>query len=274
MKNNRLFFLIIFVFIILIFPLQSLASNNTYTRTIEEPLVPKDVVISDSNIDDVLKTPAVSSSEKIYDYADLYTEKEEKKLYKKVKEFIKYSDIDVVIVTTKDMNGYSIKDYAYHFYDYNDFKMDGVVFVIYINESMPEIFMGNSGDSKGKVFSIYTGDRINQILKYIYPDIKSFKYYSATNTYIKILQGFYNLEHKGVYKVTEQGKIVKVIPWLEIFILSIAMTFIVTMLFVYQLRGYRKISCKGFFGRRIDTSTLNVKIEKDEFVGFVTDEKK
>ena len=63
-----------------------------------------------------METPAVNSLEKIYDYADLYTEEEEQKLYNQVINFINTSNIDVAIVTTNDTNNYLISDYDIEFY--------------------------------------------------------------------------------------------------------------------------------------------------------------
>ena len=272
MKFNRCFFLVIFSF--LFFPINSLASINTYTRTNDNLLVPKDVVVDDSNIQEILETPAVNSLDKIYDYADLYTEEEEQKLYNQVINFINTSNIDVAIVTTNDTNNYLISDYAYHFYDNNDFKKDGVVFVICVAGGSPEIFMGNIGDKNGKVFTIYSDDRIRDILQYIYSDIKESKYYSATNTYIKILDGFFNLNRVGDYRVSAGGKIIKIIPWIEIVILSVALSFIFIMFFVYRLRGYKKLSYREFLSKRIDESTLNVKLEEDEFCNSIISDKK
>lgn len=272
MKYIRYF--VTFVFFFLIFQKDVDASINVYNRTIKNPLVPKDVIVSDSNINDILQTPAVSATEKIYDYANLYTEKEEEKLYNQVNDFINYSNIDVAIVTINNSNNYSLKDYAYNFYDYNDFKMDGIIFVIMVGGDSPEIFMGNSGDETGKVFTIYTDDRINQILKYIYSDIEKSKYYSATNTYVKILQGFFNLDRAGDYRVNEQGKIVKVIPWLEIVILSLALAFIFTMIFIYRFNKYNKVSCQDSLKKRINDSTLAVKLESDNFYDSIISDKK
>ena len=126
MKYFKLFIIMLF----LISPYKVLASTNTFTRTIEKPLVPADVLVREDNIQDIMKTPAVSASEKIYDYADLYSEQQEKDLFKKITDFIDESKIDVAIVTTNNQNGYGIRDYAYNFYDYNDFKIEGIIFVI------------------------------------------------------------------------------------------------------------------------------------------------
>src|SRR5574344_564031 len=130
-------FIIFGLFIFFIVNNNVFASTNTYIRTKEAPLVPKDVVVDENNINNILNTPAVSSSEKVYDYADLLTDDEEKKLVTNINEYISNSIIDVAIVTTNNLNGYSISDYAYNFYDYNDFMSDGVVFVIKVGGSEP-----------------------------------------------------------------------------------------------------------------------------------------
>ena len=120
-------------------PITCMASTNTYQRTRENLIVPKDVIVDNNNINDILNTPAVSSMEKVYDYANLYSEEEENNLFQQISDYIDKSSIDVALVTTRDLNGFSLSDYAYHFYDYNDFKDSGVVFVIYIDSVEPHI---------------------------------------------------------------------------------------------------------------------------------------
>ena len=272
MKYTKLIF--VFVFAFLSFQLNCFASVKTYNRTNENLLIPGDVAVTQDNIEDILKTPAVSSSEKIYDYADLYTNEEEEKLFARLKAYIDNSDIDACIVTTKNLNGFLIKDYAYNFYDYNDFKSDGIVFVIYIGSNEPQIFMGNSGDSKGKVFSIYTQVKVNQILKYVYTDIKNKQYYKATDDYIKILQGFFDISRDGDYRVNNTGEVVKVIPWIAIGVLSITLTITIIILLFYQLKRYNKVVYTDELESKIDVSTLMVKTEMDDLVDTIISKEK
>ncbi len=253
--------------IVFLFPLGVFASTNTYTRTPEKLLVPNDVIVDSNNIQAILQTPAVASSEKIYDFADLYSDKEEKALFSKITDYIDETGIDLVIVTTKDLKGFGIRDYAYHFYDYNDFKRDGVIFVIHMGGEEPEIFMGNSGDKAGKVFSVYTDVRIGQTLKYVYQDIKNNNYYDATADYIKILQGFFNLDQNGDYHLDENGSIIRSIPWTEMVILSFAVTFIFVVLLIYRIRGNNRLDFKDDLDNKIDETTLVVKIEMDDYIG-------
>ena len=268
MKYKR----IILILALILFPINCFASTNTFTRTKENLLVPDKVVVTDNKIDSIMKTPAVSSSEKIYDYAELYTEDEEKKLFEKINNFVNTSKIDAAIVTTKDLNGFSIRDYANNFYDYNSFEKTGVVFVIYTTGTSPEIYMGNSGAKTSEVFSIYTDKRINQILKYLYPDIKGGNYYTATDNYIKIIDGFYTLSHTGNYRLNEQGTFVKNIPWLELVVLSIAVSAITIIIFTYKLRVKFTNEGKLLDSNIVDT-TMMVKLIKDEPVQSMSSDK-
>ncbi|MCI8460544.1 MAG: TPM domain-containing protein [Bacilli bacterium] len=250
-------FLVSFFF----FNLNCNASVNSYTRTDDNLLVPKDVVVDSNNIDAIRRTPAVSSSEKIYDYADLLTEDEEKKIYSKLYEYTKDSNIDVAVITTNDLFGFSIVEYANNFYDYNDFMNDGIVFVMYMSGSEPEIYMGNSGDYSGKVFEIYTDVRINQTLEYVYKDIAGGSYYKAVDDYIKILDGFYRM-NDGNYKVDKEGRVVKSIPWIEIVVLSVALTFIIVVILFYKLNGKKNVIIN--LEKNINTSTLMVRTDSDK----------
>ncbi len=270
MKYFKFFIVMLF----LISPYKVLASTNTFTRTIEKPLVPADVLVREDNIQDIMKTPAVSASEKIYDYADLYSEQQEKDLFKKITEFIDESKIDVAIVTTNNQNGYGIRDYAYNFYDYNDFKIEGIIFVISLEGPEPEIYMGNSGDSTGRVFSTYTGVRIGQILKYVYQDISIGHYYSATSNFVKIIKGFYDIDRNGDYTVGEDGQVIRILPWTEIVILTIALSFIVIFSCFLQIRSNNRIHNKSDIGSLIDDTTLVVKLNSDNYIESVLQKKK
>ncbi len=249
----------LFLFIIYMVSINVFASTNTYTRTNDNLLVPEDVTVTSNNINDILKTPAVSSSEKIYDFADLYTDNEEKKLYDSINKYIKNTTIDASIVTTRDLCGFSIDNYAYNFYDYNNFMNDGVLFVIYVGSGRPSIYMANSGDTKGKVFTIYTQQRIKEILSYVYRDISVGNYYRASSDYIKILQGYFNLDRNTEYVVNDKGKIIKSIPWMEIVILGLALTFIIDSIIYMKTINNMKKSTLNILENSIDKETLMVK---------------
>lgn len=248
------------------FSINCYASTKTFVRSEDNLLVSKDVVVTENNLNDILATPAVDSSEKIYDYADLFTSVEEDAIYKKLKQYIKDTSIDAVIVTVNDKIKYSIDQYANNFYDYNDFKKNGIIFVVSTGYEEIEIYMGKIGDSSNKVLGIYSDQKINQTLEYVYKDISVGKYNEAITNYIMILDGFYVQSHEGGdYKLDKDGHIRKNIPWIEIIILSSALTFVFDMLLIYKLTGNHVLSKN--WEKNINTRTLMVRTDADNLLG-------
>lgn len=232
------------------------ASVNTYTRTENNLLVPKDVVVDIDNMNDILNTPAVSSSEKIYDYADILTDTQEDEVYKKLIDYINITGIEAVIVTSRNLGGYTTGEAINNFYNYNDFNDDAVVFYIYISDVEPDIYMITNGMGN----NFYTQERIPQILEYVYKDIAEGNYGQAVDNYINILSGFYNLD--GNYKVDKNGNVVQDIPWIEIVVLAVTLTFIIVVILVSRFGlGKRK---KFSLYKKINQSTLRVRTDSDE----------
>ena len=255
-------YLFIMIFVFFLFKHTCLASTNTYVRTDSDMKVPKDVVVDSKNHDEIMSTPSVSASEKIYDFADLLTVDQEKKLYDKVLEYNKTSKYDAVIVTTKDLNGKSISNYTYNFYDYNDFSKEGVIFVIYIENGKPTIFMGNCAKLGSKIFDIYDTKVVNSTLKYLYDNsISKGNYYEASYNFIKIINGFYVQKQTNNLKIDEDGKVVKTIPLFEVFIISFAITFIIVIITV--TKSISKSNHKSKLEDCVNKSTLLVECQYD-----------
>ena len=251
-----------FLFLIFLFPYCCSANVKTYPRTRESLLVPDDVVVGEENISDIFNTPAVNIHEKIYDFTNVLTDSEKKSILSSIEKYVQSTNMDLVIVITDNLNDYSIHDYAYHFYDYNDFLEDGVILVVYLNEIEPHLFLGNSGSKDGKAFSIYTNSRIKKTLEYIYPDVEKANYYVAIDNYVKIMQGFFNLDRDDHFRATsKQEKMV--IPWIEMIILSSTLTFIIIMISIRHLRKSRSISYQDVIKSKLDEDTLMVKVEED-----------
>ena len=88
------------------------ASTKTYERTNDNLLVPDYIEVTDSNRSNVLLTPAVNADEKIYDYADLFSDSEEDKLYEQVKKFYDNTNYDLAVVTIDYNNKHSPSVYG------------------------------------------------------------------------------------------------------------------------------------------------------------------
>ena len=258
------------VLLLVIFPINCFASDKTLTRTKDNLLVPDRVEVTPKNTESILKTPAVNSEEKLYDFADIYTDKEEKELYEAIDNYIDNSNIELIIVTTKDLKGFSTQDYTINFHNYNMFKNDALTFLIYVGEEKPKLYIDPCGGRDSRVLKIYTDDRINGIFKYIYPDLKEKRYFEGTNKYINTMERFYKLSDSSYY-LNKKGEIVKRIPWIELIILGIGLTVVAIILFVYKLTP----KTKGLFNydENINESTMMVKLNSDEAVQSVSNEK-
>ena len=252
----------IFLFLIVfLLPLSVFATKNTYTRTKDNLLVNDKVEVTDKNIDMILSTPAVSSKEKIYDYADILSKSDEDELFLIIDKYIRNNNIDCVIVTTKDIGEKSLSDYSNNFYDYNDFLPNGVILLIYQNKDNIELFMGVIEEKKGKVSSIYTESRIYQILEYVYNKLDKGKYVDGLKDYVVLLQNYISVRSNGTYTVNEDGVIVKIIPWLPIIILSVTLSFIIVVLYMYKANFKKEV--RKNYKELLDEDTLLIQINSN-----------
>lgn len=258
-------YLFIIVVIYSLFNLKCYASTNTFVRTDSDLKVPSDVVVDSNNHRDIMLTPSVSASEKVYDYAELLSPEQEKKVYDKIVEYNKNSGYDAVIVTTNNLNGKNLSQYTYNFYDYNDFNDEGVIFVIYIENGKPTIFMGNCGPKDSKIFSIYDNKVVNSTLKYLYENsITKGNYYEACYNFVKIVNGFYVQKETNNLRIDGEGKVIKTVPIFEVLVIALAVTFIIVMFMVTKAKS--RISYKNQIERNINKSTMVVECEYDKLV--------
>lgn len=180
---KKLFVLFISFFLLV---LPAYASTNTYSRTTTDLKVPKKIKYKSSMEHNVLLTPSVNANEKIYDFAELLTEEEEKQLYDKVKEFLANTNLDLAIVTINTNVKDSTQEYADDFYDYNDFSIDGLAFVI---DMQNRIFYISTA---GKAMLYYDDYRIEYILSALDQEMYNHEYFNACNTLISQLTEYYD----------------------------------------------------------------------------------
>lgn len=262
MKNLKKY-LAVFIISFLVFNVSVNASTKTYKRTEQNLLLPDWVEEKNVVVEDVLKTPAVDATEKIYDYAEMLSESEEKKLYKKVKEYVEYTELDMVLVTIDSLENTDIWTYIYNFYDYNEFGRNGIIFLAYKNVDEIELYFGTTsfGD-KSKVTRIYTNNRIDQITKYLNTTFNEGEYYKGFENYIKIALGFYNMQ-SGASKIDEEGNVVKAVPWIDLIVFSTALTFIAIVLLMYANKNKKVVVVNKDY---LNKSTVVVNKISDELV--------
>ena len=131
--KKRLFLLL--VIILSVFWIKDVnASTKTFERTNEDLRVPDYINVTEENKSNILLTPSVDAKEKVYDFADLFDDQEEKDLYDQINKFIKNTNMDLAVVTISYNNKHNAGVYSDDFYDYNDFGIgddnSGLLFLI------------------------------------------------------------------------------------------------------------------------------------------------
>lgn len=167
------------------------ASTTTYERTLDNLQISEDIKVTSYNRDIILSTPKVDETEKVYDFADLFSSYEEELLYNKITDFLNNSDLDMAVVTINDNPRNSAMKYADDFYDYNYFgsgsTQDGLLFLIDMDTR--EMWISTTGTAQ----IMYDDYRINKILDSTYAKISNEEYYECALAFIDRAQYYYNL---------------------------------------------------------------------------------
>jgi len=125
---------VLFTILLCILFITPIKANNIieYDRTENNNYgVNKKWKINSNNVNNVLKTPYVDASLKVYDFQNSLTNDEIDGLQERIKEYTDKTGFDLAIVVTSfpfscygDNCGTTNEDYAADFYDYNDFGLE------------------------------------------------------------------------------------------------------------------------------------------------------
>ncbi len=192
--------------------------------------------INNSNLENVLRTPLVDASKKIYDYGDILTDEEENELFTLVGNFIEQTNMDMVILTV-DMPYYSDSEnetYASDFYDYNDFGIDfehysGVLLLRNKYDADPYFNVYTFGDAQ----LYFDYDRCENMLDNIYPFFRNKSYLEGFKLFISDFSNYYrNGKALSDYYVDDMGFIHKkyvmpIIPALFVGLIASIITIVV-----------------------------------------------
>ena len=160
------------------------ASTNTKERTEDNYLVEDWVTVTEDNKNNILTTPAIDATEKVYDFADLFTDEEEQQLYTKITNYINEYNLDLAVVTI-DENNKTPREYADDFYDYNDFNQQGGILFL-IDMDNRKIYMSTTGQA----IKMYNDYRINTALDEVYTYMSDEEYYEGTSSYIDKISNY------------------------------------------------------------------------------------
>ena len=267
MKKFKYLLLIVILFGFCIIPVS--ASTNTFTRTEDNLLVSPDITVTSQNLDNILGTPAVDASEKVYDFAELLTPSEEEQIYNRVQKFINKTNLDLAVVTINDNNKFSAMEYADDFYDYNDFGTDseysGVLFLVDMDTR--EIYMSTTG----KAISMYNDYRIDMILDAIYQDFSNENYLNGITKFVAIIENYDTIglpsNKDSKYAINNEGEVYRKFPWLIVFGTPSVITAIVIGILISKNKLVRVATSSREY---LDKDSLQIKTVSDRLVSTNT----
>lgn len=266
----RKFMLVCFVFL-LFFNINVNASTNTFDRTNDNNYgVNKNINIT-NNKSNVMNTPYVDASEKVYDFADILTDDEESDIYNYIKQFITKTNMDMVFVSVDMPYVYDSdnEDFAADFYDYNDFGLN-------LNNYSGILLLRNNYEN-ARYFGIYTfgdaqlyysNDRIENMLDYIYSDFVSKNYNNGIYTFINMCNDYYEdgipFENRNSY-IDENGFIQQrySVPVFLCLCISSIVTFIVMFVLIKKNKMVKKAIKATEY---LDKNSINYNVKNDNFV--------
>jgi len=262
--KKRLFLLL--VIILSVFWIKDVnASTKTFERTNEDLRVPDYINVTEENKSNILLTPSVDAKEKVYDFADLFDDQEEKDLYDQINKFIKNTNMDLAVVTISYNNKHNAGVYSDDFYDYNDFGIgddnSGLLFLIDMDTR--EIYFTTTGDA----ISVYTDYRKNAILDKVFRYMSDEDYFEGTRVFINAILSYSSIESSEDtnYTIDNDGMIVKDNSFIVgVFIFALIGTIVIILIMAYLNKTVHKANSSRSY---LNNSTMRVNKVRDIFLG-------
>lgn len=190
MKSKYLIKVILLIIPLLLF-FSVNASTNVFNRTEDDLRIDDNINVDEENLDNIMATPSVNEEEKIYDFADLFSESEEKNIYNEIMSYINLSNYDLAVVTINENNKEDEVEYADDFYDYNNFGFDesfsGLLYLIDMDNRVIYI------STCGYAIKMYDDYRIDRIIDVGYDDLVDGAYSECILKMIEETERYYNL---------------------------------------------------------------------------------
>ncbi len=125
----------------------------------------------------------IDTEQKIYDNAELFSDDEENNLKQRAQELVKICNMDVLIVTIKDTEGKTSKNFTDAFYDDNGFGLgeDRSGLALFIDMNNLESYIS----TRGSATRIFTYDRLDKIIDSITHSLSIGKYAKASSLFLE-----------------------------------------------------------------------------------------
>jgi len=246
----------IIIVLLVIFNINVYASTNTLPRD-ENNLDVWDNINTQKYKNDILRTPNVDETEKIYDFADLFTDDEEKDLFDRVSDYIEKNNLDLVILTIDQNDKSTAQRYAEDFYIYNYFGFEGAKrsgSILIIDMDTREAYIATSGSA----ILYYDDARIENMLDDIFEYLPDGEYYNSALAFINDVNNYGTSipSSNSHYEIDGNGNYVKKksVNWI---IALLGANVIPLIFFLTEKRKYKGI---------VKATRANEYIEKENIV--------
>lgn len=146
----------------------------------------------------------------VVDDAKLLSQDERNRLIESIEEFRKEYNMDAVIVTSNDLQGKKIRDYADDYYDFNGYGLgenkSGLLLLIDMDDR--KIWISTTGDA----IQYFTDDRIESIINDISKYLSNEEYFDACNIFLTDIKHYINSGiPEGQYTYSEGKHTLKIL---------------------------------------------------------------
>ncbi len=200
---------------------------------------------------------------RVQDSAELLTESEESTLAAKLDEIRIRQKVDVVVVTTKTLNGQTPQAYADDYFDYNGFgygeNRDGVLLLISIEESDWYI------STHGYAITAFTDAGIKYIGEQMQGELSNGDFSGAFDTFAGLSDEFITQAKEGnPYDTSNMPKEPLSLIWIPI---SIAIGVVLALIIVGCMKGKLKtVRSQAAANSYIKEGSLNITDSQDLFL--------
>ena len=211
---------------------------------------------------EVTNTDSVDTDDKVYDFADLFSESEEENLYNDIYKYKNKTTYEAIIVTTNDNNGKYVEDYAMDFYEDNGFARNGIIFVIDMQDR------GYTVMAHGDAINTYTDNDIDYILDEVYYDMAAGDYYDAASNFLYLATKYYSSDSSYTYDDSYYDDYsANSINWLELIISPLIVTIVIILILAFRNRMVKKANSSKSF---LNDKTKVITTISDIFLGSTT----
>lgn len=215
---------------------------------------------------------------RLADMADILSDAQEAELLSALDETSKRQQMDIVIVTVKDLGGKSHMEYADDFYDYNGYgfgeNKDGLLLLVK-TESDGTYTSGNSWISTcGYGITAFTDDGIQYIGRQLTPDLTAEEYDIAFSQFVTLADEF--ITQARSEKPYDSGNLPKgKLPLVSNLLIALALGFAAAFLGICLMKGQlRSVRPQPSAADYIKKGSLAVTGQKELFLYSHVDSEK